>query len=179
MKKALSIILIIAMSLSMVACSKKGGDEGTSKTIDLNALHEKVKEAYGEDYLATMPVEKEMMKDRYGLTEDMYEEIIADVPMISVHVDEFVAVKAKADKLEDVKKALTDYQTKYKEDTMQYPINLPKIQASQVVTKGDYVFFLMLGVIPTSAEEQGEDAMLKAAEENNNKAIEVINSFFE
>lgn len=179
MKKVLSIILIIAMSFSMVACGKKGGDEGTSKTVDLNALHEKVKEAYGEDYLPSMPVEKEMIKDRYGLTEDMYEEIIAETPMISVQVDEFVAVKAKAGKLEDVKKAITDFQTKYKEDTMQYPMNLPKIQGSQVVVKGDYVFFIMLGTIPMETEEQGDEAMLKAAEENNKKAIDVINSFFE
>ena len=97
---------------------------------------------------------------------------------ISTFVETFIGVKAKEGKGDDVEKALTEYRERLVGDTMQYPMNVSKIQASQVVRHGDYVFFVMLGGPDDAAMEQGDEAALKSAEENNKIAIDVIDGFF-
>lgn len=99
--------------------------------------------------------------------------------MISVHVDTFVAIRAKEGKGGDVEKLLGDYRTRLVDDSMQYPMNISKVQASEVVRHGDYVFFVMLGTASEEAQEQGEEAALQSAQEENKKAVDAINAFFE
>lgn len=65
--------------------------------------------------------------------------------MISVHVETFVGIKAKEGKAGDVAKELEAYRKKQIEEAVQYPMNMTKLEASQVITHGDYVFFVMLG----------------------------------
>lgn len=140
----------------------------------LESVYTAVKEVYGEDYLPNMRLDAETVTSTFGLNTDLYEEVVAEVPMISFNVDTFVAVKAKEGKAEEVKKVLEDYRNSLVESSMQYPVNVPKIQASRVDVYGDYVFYTMLGVVPMEVQEQGDEAILKAAEENNQKAIDVI-----
>ena len=54
-----------------------------------------------------------------------------------------------------------------------------KVQASEVVRHGDYVFFVLLGEIPFEAEEQGDDAILEAAKKGVKIGVDTINGFFE
>ena len=58
-------------------------------------------------------------------------------------------------------------------------MNISKVQASEVVRHGDYVFFVMLGTASEEAQEQGEEAALQSAQEENKKAVDAINAFFE
>ena len=73
---------------------------------------------------------------------------------------------------------LNDYRDSQLNGAMQYPMNLPKIEASQVVRHGDYVFFVMLGTPSEEAEVQGEEAALESAKENTQIAIDIIDGFF-
>lgn len=146
--------------------------------VDLEKIHTAVKEAYGENYIPSAPFDEQGMKELFGINSDLYENFIAEGPMISVHVDTFVAVKANEGKGEEVEKHLNDYRESQLNDAVQYPMNLPKIEASQVVRHGDYVFFVMLGSPSQEAEEKGEDAALESAKENNQIAIDIIDGFF-
>lgn len=148
------------------------------KEISLDEIHAAVKEAYGENYIPSAPFDEQGMKELFGVNSDLYDSFIAEGPMISVHVETFVAVKAKEGKGEDVAKHLNDYRESQLNDALQYPMNLPKLEASQVVRHGDYVFFVMLGSPSMEAEEKGEDAALESAKENNQIAIDIINGFF-
>ena len=176
MKHILCALLALCMILSLTACQKE-----ETKTIDLNALHTEIKNAYGDSYLPAAPMEGTDLNARYGLTSDMYTEIIAEFPMISVNVDEFVAIHAAEGKAEDVKSALETYQKALQENTMQYPINVPKIQASQVISHGDYIFFVMLSFMDETSTGEGitEEEALKKAQEDNQTAIDIINRYFE
>ena len=58
-------------------------------------------------------------------------------------------------------------------------MNISKVQASEVVRHGDYVFFVMLGTASEESQEQGEEAALQSAQEENKKAVDAINAFFE
>lgn len=183
MKRICCTLLTLLLMLSLAACQKE-----ETKTIDLNALHNEIKEAYGDSYVPTEPMEGTDLNTRYGLTEDMYTELIAEFPMISVNVDEFVAVHAADGRAEDVKAALEAYQKNLQENSLQYPMNIPKIQASQVVSHGDYTFFVMLsfmedpsgdGEAALGDEAASEEEALKKAQQDNQTAIDIINRYFE
>ena len=186
MKKRSLAIWIGIMVLSLAACGKK--EENTpvqtssqtqtesqsEKEISLEEIHNAVKEVYGENYLPEMPME---INDVLNISSDLYEEAIAETPMISAHVDTFIAIKAKEGKGEEVEKALTSYRDYLINDSLQYPMNVPKVNASSVLREGDYVFFVMLGQIKDDMAE--EEDMLKQAQESNQLAIDAIKKFFE
>lgn len=149
-----------------------------AKEISLDEIHAAVKEAYGENYIPSAAFDEQGMKKLFGINSDLYDSFIAEGPMISVHVDTFVAVKAKEGKGEEVAQHLNDYRDSQLNGAMQYPMNLPKIEASQVVRHGDYVFFVMLGTPSEEAEAQGEEAALESAKENTQIAIDIIDGYF-
>lgn len=149
-----------------------------AKEISLEEIHAAVKEAYGENYIPSAAYDEQGMKELFGINSDLYDSFVAEGPMISVHVDTFVAVKAKEGKGEEVEKHLTDYRDTQLNGAMQYPMNMPRIEASQVVRHGDYVFFVMLGGPSEEAEAQGEEAALESAKESNQAAVDLIDGFF-
>ncbi len=64
-------------------------------------------------------------------------------------------------------------------DTMQYPMNLLKAQASRIYTKGDYVFFFMLGFIENELEETAtEEEQIDAYKEQNQIAVDAVKELF-
>ena len=128
--------------------------------------------AYGENYLPEMPLDAETLETLYGITPDMYEEALGEVPMISAQVDTLIIVQAKEGRSDDVKAALENYRTTQLEEGMNYPMNVPKIEASEVVVYGDYVCYVMLGVIDNAIEN--EDEMLAAHKEQNEIAKGVL-----
>lgn len=104
-----------------------------------------VKKAYGDNYLPNMEYDSLYLKEIIGLDSSTYDAVVAEGPMMSAQVDTFIAVHAKSGKKTEVEKALKAYQSYLINDSFQYPMNLPKVNASKVVTVGDYVFFVMLG----------------------------------
>ena len=111
----------------------------------LGKVYTAVKEAYGEKYVPGMMFDEAMLEGTFGISKDQYDSYVAEGPMISVHVETFVGIKAKEGKAGDVAKELEAYRKKQIEEAVQYPMNMTKLEASQVITHGDYVFFVMLG----------------------------------
>lgn len=144
----------------------------------LTDIHEAVMKAYGERYIPSMSYYETELEEMFGVKADWVDSYIAEGPMISVHVETFIAVKAKPGKASDVKKALEDFRTNQIENSMQYPMNMPKLQASQVLEHGDYVFFVMLGSAAQDEEEQGEEAALESAKKDNQIGVDVIENYF-
>ena len=93
--------------------------------------------------------------------------------VIEMQSQEFDIHNASASPLQrdaDVEKALTDYREYLLNDTMQYPMNISKIQSSRIETFGNYVCFVQLGA---ETPEDEEEAILHCQEENE-KAIDAI-----
>ncbi|MGI5960210.1 MAG: DUF4358 domain-containing protein [Massiliimalia sp.] len=144
--KALKKIAVLLMTVLCVGIFVSCGQEkNTTPDVSLDTIHQAVKDAYGENYLPSMEFTQEEIEEKFGITSDMAEEVFAEGPMISAHVDTLIGVKAKEGQAEAVEQALNDYRTKMIEEGMTYPMNLPKQEASQVLREGDYVFFVMLG----------------------------------
>lgn len=142
-------------------------------------LRDAVAEALGEDYWPDSVMEPEYVQDLYGLKPDMYEDIFAETPMIGTNVDTLIIVQAKKDRVEDVEKALNTYREGEINNTMQYPMNIGKVQASRIETIDNYVFFIQLGGSSVDAEEEGEEKVMELSREQNEKALEAIRQALE
>lgn len=151
----------------------EGAAEGWSQEMeDLKAAAVEAAEEGG--YWPDMALEPDMLEMSFGISADMYEDYMAEMPMMSAHVDTLVIIRAKDDKVEAVREALEAYREAKVNDTMQYPMNLGKIQASRVETIGSYVMFVQLGGDTTQAEEKGEEAVVALCQERNDKVIEAV-----
>ncbi|MBR5510508.1 MAG: DUF4358 domain-containing protein [Lachnospiraceae bacterium] len=175
--KRKGIILVMALSLLM-GCGKKesGAQSGAAEyrnDVSPQAVAEAVAADLGENYWANMEIPAEYLNDIYGVSADMYEEAYAQMPMISANVDTLIIVKANEANVEDVQNALNTYREAMVQDTFQYPVNIPKIQASQVETFGNYVCFVQLGA-DMGGEMDDEEVMIKACQEMNGQALAVI-----
>lgn len=142
-------------------------------------LRDAVAEALGEDYWPDSVMEPEYVQDLYGLKPDMYEDIFVETPMIGTNVDTLIIVQAKKDRVEDVEKALNTYREGEINNTMQYPMNIGKVQASRIETIDNYVFFIQLGGSSVDAEEESEEKVMELSREQNEKALEAIRQALE
>ena len=183
MKRWIGMAAALVLSLGMTGCGagkeqKPAAEQTEAVTADLEEIRQAVQDAYGESYIPSAPYDAETFAALFGITEDMYETYVAEGPMISVHVDTFAAVEAKEGQADAVEQAFADYREAQLTQAAQYPMNLPKIEASQVVRHGNYVFVVMLGTPSAEAEMEGEEAALESAREQNQIAVDVIDSFF-
>ena len=162
---------------SSVSSEAPASSESAAADVSISEIHEAVKAAYGENYIPSMAYEEQQLNEIYGINTDNVEEFILEAPMISAHVDTFAAIKAKEGKGEEVEAELNAYRDILVNDTMQYPSNLAKISASQVVRHGDYVFFVMLGAFNKDMDAS-EDEQAKFAQEQTQIGVDAINAFF-
>jgi hypothetical protein len=156
MKKIMTLVLALMM-LMLAACGgnadqttvadNAAGEAGYKNDVAVSAIRDAVAAVYGEGYLASMALDAEMLEMSYGITADMYEEFVAEVPMMSAHVDTLIVVKAKADKVETVKAALEAYQN---QGPFNYDPNLdPMYQQhrNRLMTQGKQAMEDTLGMI--------------------------------
>lgn len=158
MRKTIVTLCIAGTLLSCItSCANTKQPNTTQQTtqapVTLTELHTAVKEAYGETYLPEMPYDAELFESLFGISSDLYEEFIAESPMMSAHVDTFIAVKAKEGKAEEVEQLLQTYQDNLLNNSFQYPINLGKVEGATLYRNGDYVFYFILGGYPEDVEE--------------------------
>lgn len=180
MKKRIGLFLAIIMIGTLLAGCAPKKDE--TKVVDLNEVHNAVKESLGEEgYFPNRELTLEELESMTGIKGSDIEDYIAEAPMISVSIDTFIAIKAKEGKGETIEASLEDYRTNLVENSMQYPMNLPKVNAAKVVRHGDYVFFLMLGGIDPNMDNPDvtEEEMLEFAKGEIQKVEDAINKFFE
>ena len=207
MKKKLACMLLMGtLALSMAACgngqdkntgaatetgveSTEGTVESTGTSVEnteaenagtpLQNAKKAVTDALGDDYWPDSEIPEEMLNETYGVSADLYDAYLGECPMISVNVDTLLIIHAKDGKVEDVENALNAYRDSLVNDTMQYPMNLGKIQASRVERIGDYVCFVQLGADTSSVEEQGDEAVITYCQEQNELALEAIRQALE
>ena len=159
----------------------EGGNEdnsGSDSDISTAAIVDAVKGAYDPDsipFIDLLP--EELIGDMYGLDADTYTEVTAHVPMISTFVDTVVVVKAAEGKVSDVEAALKAHHTRLVEDSIQYPMNIAKVNAGQVVVNGDYVAFIMLGAID-ERDDASESERAEFAEEQTKIGVDAFNACF-
>ncbi|MCD7836609.1 MAG: DUF4358 domain-containing protein [Lachnospiraceae bacterium] len=143
---------------------------------EMQQIKAAIVEVLGEDYWPDTPITPDMLEGSFGISSDMYDDYLAEMPMISANVDTLLIIKAKDDKVEEVGNALNEYRDALVENTMQYPMNLGKIQASRIERFGNYVCFVQLGAGAVSSEDKTEDEIISECREINELVLAVINN---
>ena len=184
-KKAEAMLLTAAVGIGALALPAAVPQEtgvfatetAYAATPSASKLASAVKKAYGDSYLPNYKLDKDEIKSKYGVDSSLYASAYAEVPMISAQVDQLVIFKAKnASSKKKILTAVKKYQKDLKADTMQYPMNVLKIQGSKVYANGNYVCFFMLGgSVSKSIEESGSEAeIIKAHQQLNKKAVNTV-----
>lgn len=188
---ALTLALAMAMTV-MAACKDNDNDNNTNsggtssnppvsseapskaESGKLTSIHEAVKGAYGEAYIPSMAYDETQLQEIFGIDPSWVKEVVAEGPMISAHVDTFIGIEAVEGKAEDVEKALNAYRQGLVDDTMQYPMNIPKIQASSVERVDDYVFFMLLGDPDAAMDAADENESLEIFKKETQKGVDAV-----
>ena len=189
MKKRILALMLAAMmcAASFTACSnnsssQEGGstnapvEETIKKDVSLDEIVSAVKEAYGENYGAAMPLDAQMISDIIGINMDDVEESFAEFPMMSAHIDTFIVLKAKEGKIDSVFEQLNLYRENQLNDTMCYPSNALRVQGSQIMKVGNYAIYMMLGA--HAEVDAAEDAAVKFAQEQGQIGVDAVNALF-
>jgi hypothetical protein len=148
-------------------------DETISKVFD------EVKNTLGENYFPNVEIMQEMYETVYGLNLAEVESVYGEMPMISANVDTLIGVLAKEDSLKTVKEALEKYVDTMKNDSFQYPANMAKMPAMEIVTHGNYVFLVAtFGDVFAENDEPTDEQILEIAKKNVAKTKEIIEKCF-
>ena len=171
-------VAVLTTLFLLAGCSKgedSTGDAGAGYRDDVSVkgLVEAVASELGDEYWPDTELSPELLDDWYGISTEMYDEFYGQTPMISANVDALIIVKAAKERQEDVEKALNTYKESMVQDTFQYPMNVPKIQAAQIRTYGNYVCFVQLGGSMENIEDNNE-AAIEACQKVNERALAVI-----
>jgi len=192
MKKLIVLLLTVAIAVTCAACGGSS-DAGTTTaatttiaattttapapTYTAEEIAAAIREAYGENYLSNAPIPEEMLTDMFGMDLDSYESYVAEMPMIGFHPDRVIVVAAKdeasADATEEAFNAARDTLIN---DSMQYPANIAKINAAQVLRNGNYVVFLLAGAPDDVTSD--EEAAAEFAKEQTQIGVDAFNALF-
>ena len=189
MKKFYALLCVGVLALGIMGCGADGSgtgennvgendaDEGGKeeyRVVEMTTIKDAIVDELGDDYWPNMPLDSEMFEEFVGVTSDMYEDFLAEIPMISTNVDTLIVVRAKEGQADALEKAMNDYRDAKVSNTMQYPQNLGKIQASKVARLGNYVIFVQLGADVMDILDQGDEAVIAHCQKANDKVIEII-----
>ncbi len=144
------------------------GQDGISE--EMSSIRQAVVDAMGENYWPDTQIPAEYLEG-YGLTADMYVDFWGEMPMISTNVDTIMIVKAAEGQTEAVEGVLNAYRDVQVNDTLQYPMNVGKVQASQIQVIGDYVCFVQLGADTMDLEDEES---IRHCQEQNQMALEAV-----
>lgn len=153
------------------------GDITVTPWTELQKIHNEIKRAYGQSYWPSMQRQddQEYLKDVLKLDPAWCDDIIVDVAMISAHADMLVLVDASEGNVENVKKALNDYKDYLINESLQYPMNAPRVRGAVVESVGDYVCFSILGgVLEDDSWITSEEELIEYYQSISSNAIRVI-----
>ena len=176
MKKIVCVCLLVGL---LGGCAKSGGVSSQAEPdISVETILDKVRAAYGEEYLPDMEIPPELLESEFGLSADLYTQAVGEMPMMSTFPDRVVIVRAAEGRADDVEAALQSAREAKISSELQYPVNIPKTNATKVVRHGGYVAFFLVGA-PLSDFNMTEEDVAEYMEEEVQKAVAAFDSFFE
>lgn len=146
-------------------------EEGISE--EMSAIRQAVVDALGENYWPNTQIPTEYL-EAYGLTGDMYVDFWGEMPLIGTNVDMIIVIKAAEGQIDAVEGVLNAYRDVQVNDTMQYPMNVGKIQASRIEVVGDWACFVQLGADTMDLMDVGDEEVIRHCQEQNEMALEAI-----
>lgn len=150
------------------------GDIVVTPWTETQKIRAAIMKAYADKYFPNVQVQDDLayMQELLKLDASWYDEAVVEIPMIGANADKLILIHATEGNLENVKAALEAHKQSLIEDSMQYPMNKPRVQTAWVVTVGDYAIFSILGGAVDNPEEMGiysdEDLLMYYESQNSN-----------
>lgn len=135
------------------AQSGASGAEGADAS-GLDMFRDALRDVYGDKYYPDTEMTEEQIREELGLDESLYEEVYAEHTAENERPDTFIAVKAKSGKVDEVKEKLTAYKQRLIDENS-FDANADKLNAAEVYSEGDYVFFVLLGDVDDGTSSEG------------------------
>lgn len=141
-------------SNSSAEASKNGDTAQSAAASGLGMFRDALRGVYGDKYYPDTEMTEEQIREELGLDESLYEEVYAEHTAENERPDTFIAVKAKSGKVDEVKEKLTAYKQRLIDENS-FDANADKLNAAEVYSEGDYVFFVLLGDVDDGTSSEG------------------------
>ncbi len=200
MKKYVLFITVVFSSLLFTGCVEKnrgGQDEGSKAYVDegngeeeavntvqmggkykiigpMDELKDAVVNTLEENYWPDTLLNSEELAERTGISENMYNDFMAEYQHTEAGIDMMIIVQAKEGQIETIEKYLNEYRNLLLNIYSQQPQNEAKVFASRIETINDYVCYVQLGADITDLERKGKDEMVAHCQQENERALDII-----
>lgn len=192
MIKTFILAFVIGLSLFTGGCaqnSSSGSEEksserdavntlqfGTKYSVkgEVNDLRDLVAGLLGENYWPDTLFSGEELSERTGISEEMYDSFLAEYQHTGAGIDRMILIEAKEDQIENIENYLNEYRDVLLQIYEQQPQNRAKVFASRIETIDRYVCFVQLGADLSALKEKGEDEMIRHCQEENERALDII-----
>lgn len=179
MKKVLSLILCgLMMVLFLASCGK---NSSSSANVTAPEVFDAINGAFAEKYEGTegaisnmpMDVDDTTLQEKFGIDPADVEGYKGQIAGMMTNCDMLLVVKAKEGKLEDVTRGLEKAKADQITQFEFYAVmgNPERLEASKIVTNGDFAALLMVGVMGDEEENLDFTEDVKLAEDTFNSAI--------
>lgn len=150
------------------------GERNGSAYASMDEIKKAVVEILAENYWPDKRLTKAELETETGITEDMYDDYLAEKQNVETDIDMMIIIKSKPESLSKVETMLNEYRealmVKYKER----PQELGKVAASRIEIIDNYICFVQLGADTEAAAEAGDEEVLNLCQQENERAVDMI-----
>lgn len=140
----------------------------------LDELRDAVIVMIGDNYWPDTILTKEELAERTGISEDLYEDCLAEYQHTEAGVDMMILIEAKEESIEMIERYLNDYREVLLQIYSGQPQNRAKVSASRMEIVDNYVCYVQLGADISDMETSGEEAMADYCREINEKVLDLM-----
>lgn len=140
----------------------------------MDDLKDAVVDILGDHYWPDTLLSAEELAERTGVSENMYEDFLAEYQHTQAGIDMMILVKARPEEIENVERYLNEYREVLLKIYEQQPQNEAKVFASRIETINNYVCYIQLGANIASLENQGQEEMIAYCQQENERALDII-----
>lgn len=140
----------------------------------MDDLKDAVVDILGDHYWPDTLLSAEELAERTGVSENMYEDFLAEYQHTQAGIDMMILVKARPEEIENVERYLNEYREVLLKIYEQQPQNEAKVFASRIETIDNYVCYIQLGANIASLENHGREEMISYCQQENERALDII-----
>lgn len=150
------------------------GEESVSIYIPMSKIKNEVVNILGENYWPDKQLTVAELRTETGITEEMYDDFLAEKMNIETDIDIMIILKAKAEYLPEIEKMLNAYRDSLLVKYRERPQELGKVQASRIEVIEPYICFVQLGADTEAAIEKGDEEVIALCQQENERAVDII-----
>lgn len=140
----------------------------------MDELRDAVIVMMGENYWPDTLLNNEELAERTGISDNMYEDFLAEYQHTEAGIDMMILIDAKEDEIPVIENYLNEYRELLLRIYEQQPQNKAKVEASRIEVIDHYICYVQLGADISDLEAQGEEAMISYCQQENEKALDLM-----